>query len=392
MTDKKKLLVAVHSMSFGGIQKSLIEALGVIDRKKYDIGLFVLQNKTQLLCEIPEYVKVTVCDDRRNFYKNPKYLLPDIISTVLNKAGAKKAGERVYRYNRDKISKSRLKYAYNNYFSSQPKYDTAIAYAPEYTAMFVDKYVNAEKKLVFFHTSIDENEKIHKEVFSHFDRIVAVNESCADTLKDLYPVLAERICCVANYVSVRKIRRLATEEKVELDKKKFNICSCGRLSFEKGFDLAVRAAKLLDEKGLDFHWYFIGDGAERKEICRLIGELNIEKRITITGMKKNPYPYIKECDIFVQPSRNEAFGLTLAEAMALCKPVVCTTTDGGKRLVCDKVNGLLCEILAEDIADKLMYAYENADFVKKVIDVLEGVDHSIAEREYASSWNKLLDC
>lgn len=391
MTDRKKILIAVHSLSFGGIQKSLIEALDVIDYEKYDVELFVLQNKTQLLCEAEKQVKTTVCVDKRSYYKNPIYLLPDLLSTVLRKIGAEKAGEKIYRANRDRIGKSRAKYAYKKYFSSNPKYDVAIAYAPEYTAFFVDKYVNADKKFVFFHSSIDENEKIHKKVFPHFDKIIAVNESCADMLKDAYAPLAEKICYITNFISPEKIRLSAAEEKNVIVASDFNICSCGRLSYEKGYDIALQAAKLLCDKGLNFHWYIVGDGREREELCRNIERLGIEKYITITGMKKNPYPYISGCDIFVQPSRNESFGLTVLEAMILYKPVISTRTDGGKRLVCDNVNGMLCDISADDIANKIMLAYENPNFIKNAVEVLKNVDYSEKKKEYATKWNELLD-
>lgn len=391
MTDKKRILIAVHSLSLGGIQKSLIEALNVIDCEKYDVELFVLQNKTQLLCEAEKKVKTTVCNDRRRLYKNPMYLLPDLLSTVLRKIGAEKAGEKVYRANRDRIGKSRAKYAYKKYFSSDPKYDVAIAYAPEYTAFFVDKYVNADRKFVFFHSSIDENEKIHKKVFPHFDKIIAVNESCADMLKDSYASLSEKICCITNYVSPEKIRLSADEEENTVVTSGFNICSCGRLSYEKGYDIAVQAAKLLCDEGLDFHWYFVGDGTEREELCRNIEKLGIEKYVTITGMKRNPYPYINGCDIFVQPSRNESFGLTILEAMILYKPVISTRTDGGKRLVCDNVNGMLCDISADDIAKKIMLVHENPDFIKNAVGVLKNADYSEKKKEYETKWNELLD-
>ena len=99
-------------------------------------------------------------------------------------------------------------------------------------------------------------------------------------------------------------------------------------------------------------------------------------------MKKNPYPYIARADLFVQPSRVEAFGLTIAEAMVLGVPVLSTQTDGAKEIFADKDNGLLCKISGEDIfkcIQKLKNErqnYSDANFVlcKKNVNVLESLE------------------
>ena len=99
-------------------------------------------------------------------------------------------------------------------------------------------------------------------------------------------------------------------------------------------------------------------------------------------MKKNPYPYIAKADLFVQPSRVESFGLTIAEAMILGVPVLSTQTDGAKEIFEVKEAGLLCKISDEDIFegieklknDSPRYNDANLIFLEKnehVIELLE---------------------
>ena len=115
------------------------------------------------------------------------------------------------------------------------------------------------------------------------------------------------------------------------------------------------------------------------ELEKQISLYGLEDYIKSIGMKKNPYPYIARADLFVQPSRVEAFGLSIAEAMILGVPVLSTQTDGAIEVFSVKHNGLLCKISGEDIfkgIEKLkndipQYNDANLIFRKKNENVIE---------------------
>lgn len=390
MADKRKVLIIVHSMSLGGIQRSLVEALDIIDYDKYELELFVLQNKTELVKSCPSRVKLRVCEDRRKYYRMPRFFILDILIKLFEGVGAKNTAKRLYNYTRDRIWLAKQKYAYKKYFSNACRYDIAVSYAPEYTAQFTDRYIRADKKIVFFHSSIDENERLHKKVFPHFNKIIAVNERCERTLCGLYPSLGRRISSIPNYISPERIRKGAEENRVELDKDALNICTCGRMSYEKGFDLACECAKLLDECGIAFKWYFIGDGVERGRLETFIEKNELGEKIVLTGFLPQPYGYMNGCDIYVQPSRNESFGLSLLEAMILCKPTLSTRTDGGERLIRDGENGILCDKTPQALADGIKRLYEDKDLRSRIVHELKKADYAKDKIKYASAWDKLL--
>lgn len=102
----------------------------------------------------------------------------------------------------------------------------------------------------------------------------------------------------------------------------------GRLSAEKGQDIIPEVAKLLKDDGIKFKWFLIGDGNLRTRIENDIEQYNLQNYIFLLGTKINPYPYLKESDIFVQTSVYEGECISLQEAKILCLPIVATNFTG----------------------------------------------------------------
>ena len=133
---------------------------------------------------------------------------------------------------------------------------------------------------------------------------------------------------------------------------RFHIVSCGRVSREKGMDIAVESCARLVAAGHDaIHWWIVGGGPAEAEVREEIRQLGMERYVTMLGMRENPYPYIAAADLYVQPSRFEAFGLTIAEALVLGKPVVSTDNGGAGEILQPGITGVLCPISAEGIAE-----------------------------------------
>ena len=173
--------------------------------------------------------------------------------------------------------------------------------------------------------------------------------------------------------------------------KEIIICSCGRLTREKGFDLAIQAARTLKQKGISFCWYFIGDGAQKQKLIKMIEEYGLEEEIIITGIQENPYSYMKTCDVYVQPSYEESFGLSIAEAKILCKPIVSTCSVGAKLQIIDGKNGILTEVEGESIANGILQYIQNPNLRLDVIRELERIDYEEEYIRYREKWRDLLN-
>ena len=382
--EKKELLIAVHRLSVGGVQKSLLSALKVLDYDIFNVTLYVRRNQCQLLKQIdPRVGRIIVNKDTTHYYRRPYAVL--LLSMI--KAGAligKKSSvlqERLNSYIRDR----RMAYEKKHYFSDGIRYDAAVAYIQGETALFVDRFVQAGRKIVFWHSSVDEKHQLHESVFPSFDRIAAVNDGCREMLRKNYPDSADKIVVVENYVDAEKIISASEEYTVDRPAGKTILCTCGRFSREKGFDLALDAARILKDKGLDFLWYFVGDGPERNALEEKIVLYGLQKEICITGMIENPYPYFASCDIYVQPSYEEAQPLAILEALIFGKTIVSTETVGGKTILENGRRGILTPINAGGLAAGIAGSSENRNTQPP-----QRIDYRQKKLDYQRHWEQLL--
>ena len=168
------------------------------------------------------------------------------------------------------------------------------------------------------------------------------------------------LSCVSCLTSPRRAVEL-TEEK--FDSQKFHIVTVGRVSYEKGMDLAVLACERLVKNGFkNICWWIVGDGPAMEEIKNLVNKKKVESYVKLVGMKENPYPYMRQANLYVQPSRIESFGLTILEALIIGKKVIATNTWGAKQLLCNRVDGILCDIDDASLANKIKELLEKQQF------------------------------
>ena len=387
---KKKIVFVMPHLTIGGVQKSLIAALKIVDYEKFDVTLYLRKNRTDLLPFIDERVNVIINDDKHHYYRMPYAVFLQLLIAIFGLLGKKEKAKEFNQKLSDAIVKYAMDYEKKRFFNSE-KYDIAIAYVHGYPALFVAECVNADKKFVIFHTSVDELHNVHEEIINKFCKIVAIHNEQKELIKQWYPQIADRITVVENYCDKALIEEQSKEFSVEKPENKFVLCSCGRFSAVKGFDLAVEAAKILKERNVSFLWFFVGDGPERTKLENLIDKYNLQENIKITGMQKNPYPYINACDIYVQPSYEEAMPLTLIEAKRLNKPMVTTATLGGIKLVEDGIDGLVCDINACAIANAVEKLLEDKATFEKIKTNLKNIDYSEKLNQYKTQWQKLLE-
>lgn len=386
----KKVLIVIHQLNYGGVQKSVISALNAIDYNKNQVTLYVRKNRVDLLDRVNENVRVVINEDSTRYYRKPYILWLSLNQYLYLMIKNEKKKEDIH----DKIvrclHKYQIDYEMKNSKYINEHYDIAISYIQGYTSEFVAKNINAEKKYVFWHVSSDEKHQLHSLVFQQYDRIIAVNKNIVGVLKQCYPQFSDRIGYLQNHVQSAEIIE-DSELDINLKKAEVTLCSCGRLSEEKGYDLAVQAAGILKKNYVDFLWYFVGDGPMRDEIQELIISNSLENNIIITGMQKNPYQYIGNCDIFIQPSYEESFGNSIMEALILKRPVVSTKTIGGCIQIDDHRTGIIVECTGQGIATGIMELIAKEDLIERIKSNLSRIDYSSDWKRYKNDIKNLLN-
>lgn len=376
---KRKVLFINPSLCQGGIEHYQIQMLNMLDKEKFDITLFQYLDDITLLPLVPEGVKVIIDKDENHYHRKLRAIGLHIKKKLCTALGFNKLSKKYEELLREYIHDQKMMHPARDIFSRE-KFDVVVANAVG-RAMEIALNISADKYFVFFHSSLDLHHDLLEKLFPKFDGIVAVSPGVREMLRESYPEVKEKILLLENYVDAQNILEKAKKHsEYEFKNNEIMICSCGRLSLEKGFDLAVETARILNEKKYRFKWYFIGDGVERKRLEKEIARYSLEKQIIITGYMDNPFRVMKLCDIYVQPSYEESYGRTIKEAIILGCPVVSTSTVGGKTLIKDRKNGILTEISAEGLANGIELFLQDEVLRKKCKDAYS-IEQNEQERE-----------
>ena len=392
---KKKILFMVSSMNIGGVEKSLLSLLAVIPKEKYEITILTLDKKGGFLEYIPnnvklieaewfKYIKPIIMDSPQNIIKRyiKNYEFLKILSFIYSYFKSKKTNDRYIYY----------KHVLKSIPECKEKYDVAIAYAgpTEIIDAYISHKVKAEKKIAWVHFDISKhkiNKKLYNNLYERFDKIFAVSNECKKKLDEIIPAVRNKSEVLFNIVSEDLINEMS-ESYVDFDDnyKGIKIITVGRLSKEKGQDLAIKALAKLKKDRYDVKWYCIGEGNSRQEFEQLIKEYNLEENFLLLGATSNPYPYIKNADIYVQTSRHEGYCLTLAEAKALNKPIVTTNFIGAYEQIKNNENGIIVDCNENDLADAIKKLIEEKEICSRFSNKLreEKIDTT-------NEINKLLD-
>jgi len=188
------------------------------------------------------------------------------------------------------------------------------------------------------------------------DTIVPVSKELETILREGLPQYNDKYICIYDILNPILIRQQAKEpiEEAGIFEQNVVFVTTGRVVSQKNHLLAVEAAKILHDKGLKFKWFFIGDGEYRSIVEKKISEYQLEDVIILLGERTNPYPYMARCNVYVQTSSFEGFGLTIAEAKILGKPIVSTNFDVVHDQLKHRENGLIAEMTPESVAANIM--------------------------------------
>jgi glycosyltransferase involved in cell wall biosynthesis len=131
---------------------------------------------------------------------------------------------------------------------------------------------------------------------------------------------------------------------------------------------------MIKERGIKFHWYVIGPG-NHEAIDNTIHDLRVDDCVHFIGPKSNPYPWMKACDIYVQPSRYEGHSVTVREAQILLKPVIITNYPTAKSQIRDGIDGVICGMDNESIADAIISLAQNNLKQEDLVNYLRSHDY-----------------
>lgn len=366
---KKKILFIMPSMFIGGAERSILGLFDSIDYEKYEVYLFLYRHEGEFLQYIPRQVILLPAVLEYATFDVP-------IKELLRSNHALFGLARIIGKVRLRIKKLNKKSEYGIWASMQyisrilqpllPKisgrYDAAITFLgiPD---TLINK-VDAKVKVAWNHTDysiLGPDKDYDRKLYSQLNYIVSVSDACTDQFLSIYPEFQEKVATVGNILSKSLITKLSYEPISDMmkDNDEIVILSIGRFSEAKNFDNIPIICRMLRERGWNVKWYIIGYGGDEPLIRRRIAEAGMEDRVIILGKKENPYPYIKACDLYVQPSRYEGKAVTVREAQMLCKPVVITNYATSASQLEDGVDGVIVPLDNEGCAQGIISLLKN---------------------------------
>lgn len=362
---KKKVLFVMNNLSCGGAEKALISLLETMDYAVYDVDLFLLKHEGLFLSKIPKQVNLL---EEPAEYKYYDMSIKTAIMDCLKKGRWHVALFRIvagtiYKREKNKIRcEQRVwKYISKSLANIDTKYDITVGYLEKNPIYFCIDKVNATKRIGFIHNDYDKlgmDPILDQPYFDKLDHVVTVSEECGHILKNRFPMYSHKVDVMHNIVSPVAIHKLS-QEQVNMSDAEIKLVSVGRLNYQKGFEMAIDSCKMLIRAGYLVKWYIIGEGEDRGKLERMIVEQGLQGVFILLGIKENPYPYIREADIYVQPSRFEGKSIAIDEAKILHKPIVVTNFSTAKDQITNHDNGLIVEMNSKSLYEGIALLIDN---------------------------------
>ncbi|MDE7053388.1 MAG: glycosyltransferase [Oscillospiraceae bacterium] len=359
----KKVLFVINTLGVGGAERALLELLDTLDGGKYAVDLYVLLGRGQLMNQVPGRVRLLngadngsvldgpgrralACTVAASFFRNG-----DLLGKLGNILLALPA---MLRNRRIQLDKLLWRVVADGAVRPEGRYDIAVAWIEGGSAYFVADHVQASRKLAVIHIDYEQSgytRELDKDCWSQFQRVFVVSEEIREPFLRVYPEYREKLQVLPNLINQKKIRRLAHQPGGFSDGWEGpRLLSVGRLTYQKAFDIAIEAMKLLKDAGYKARWYVLGEGEQRGALEKKIAALGLGEEFILLGTVENPYPYYAQSDVYVHATRFEGRSIAIQEAQTLGCAVVVSDTSGNRRQVVPNQDGLLCALTPEDVA------------------------------------------
>lgn len=342
-----------------------------------DVTLILSHNTGELLSEIPKDINIII-DELQDF----KVLLKkDLRRLQIRKIVRDFQYYKQIKQHKDSIDN--YKYIVDrNSLITEEVFDCAISYhgqSPERLLNLLYR-VNSKKKVAWIHGEIsfdqDKCERLEK-YYQHVNHFFFVSESTKDSFEKIFPYCIGKSTVYYNPINKQEIVSKARDKaEHEFDPSFFNILTVGRLSKEKGQDMIPAIVALLKQNGIRVRWYLIGDGDTRQHIQMKIHDFDVEDSVFMLGTIQNPYPYIKNCSLYVQPSYTEGYSTTICEAGILGKAIIGTSPSGGIReQITPGYDGEVVDATVESLEQTIRALITNPSIIKKY-------EHNIMDKDF----------
>ncbi|MEG0087019.1 MAG: glycosyltransferase, partial [Niameybacter sp.] len=385
----KKILITCWAMEIGGVERSLLGLLNAIDYSKYEVDLFLCRHEGEFMQAIPEAVHLLPEIKAYKMFQKPiKEIFQSgcvgigLIRTycklkmqLKERRGTKCMDSLLAAY-----CKASLPILPN---VSDKAYDLALSFlTPHYFAIHKAK---AKQHIAWIHTdytALNLDHKLESRMWGAYDYIAGVSTQCAQAFKQVFPEHSDKVIEIENILS-QKVVKAESEVDVSSEMPEeagiTKLCTVGRFSTAKAFDNAVRLCKLLIDKGCKVKWYAVGYGGDEPIIRQLIEELEVQDSFIIIGKKTNPYPYMKACDIYIQPSRYEGKAVAVREAQMLGKPVIITNFETAPSQLEEGVDGIIVPMELTACADAIQKVIEDSALQERLKETLATRDYGNEE-------------
>lgn len=380
---KRKILFVIDSLICAGAEKSLVSLLNQLDYDKYEIDLQLFSYGGEFEQFLPKEVN----------------LLPPLTYTrFLNSGSSKRLLSSLYDVQARRMLQAKWKFSYllrtqkplnnikiarlywesitKNIESNPKEYDFAIAYAQGVPTFYVADKVKSPRKFSWVNVSyhLSGYEKSYQSKFyQQMDGIVTVSDSAFEVFRQVYPEYADKMSVIKDIVDTDLIKNLSVQKNGYQDNfQGVRILTVARLNkHQKGYDIALEACRLLKERGIKFKWYALGRGNYEQEMRTYIAQNNLDDDFILLGTTANPYPYFRQSTLYVQTSRHEGYGLSIAEARLLNIPVVTTEFDAVYNQMVPEKNGLVVPQNPVAVADAIERMLTDKELYQHIVSYLQ---------------------
>lgn len=384
---KKRIFISMHYLELGGAEISLIGLLQALDYSRYNVDLFLHRHQGELMQFIPKGVNLLSEITAYACIEGPltEAIRRGQLGVVWGRLKAKWRAKRYQPKDTSLPQNAVFQYIAQEVEPYLPsleyygEYDLAISFLQPHN--YVLSKVRAKKKVCWIHTDYTKVEfdvDAELPIWKAFDHIVSISPDVTRTFLQVFPSLESKIVEIENILSSEFVRKRADEKDItnEMPKKegRVNVLSVGRFTDAKNYDNVPDICRRVREQGIDIYWYIIGYGDETL-IRQKMKEIGMEGYVVILGKRTNPYPYMKACDIYAQPSRYEGKSVTVREAQMLCKPVVITNYATAKSQIQDGVDGVIVPKDNEGCAKGIADFIRNIQLQNDIINYLHNHDY-----------------
>lgn len=372
-----RILFVINTLGQAGAETALLSLLQTLAREKgearYEISLYVLTGQGEMASRLPADVRLLNKKYREESVltaKGRKYLKKTVLKAMFTRATVVKLFPYLVNNTCAMLGKKRLlpdkllwRVLSDGGMVLPEEYDLAVSYLEGGAAYFVADHVKAAKKAAFIHVDYEKagyTRALDKDCYLAFDKIFTVSDEVREAFLKAYPELPDKTEVFHNILNKEEIVRRAEEGEGFTDGfTGMRLLSVGRLTAQKAFEVSVDAMKRLKDAGKNVRWYVLGEGDQRKKLQEQIDALGLTEDFILYGAVNNPYPFMKQADIYVHASRFEGKSIAIQEAQILGKPMVVSDCSGNREQVCHGRDGLMCGLTPDSLAENIMLLLED---------------------------------